>query len=239
MKQIENIFSKTKTKKESACPNPKIPIIIDTREKQSLITANLMEQKANIQHELLQIGDYLIQDTIIERKTFPDLIGSILNKRLFTQLQEIKKYPTYFLIIEGFNYNYKKFNIHENAIRGMLLSIATDHQVPIIYTKDSKDTANFLILTAKRYEKPKSKNAIRETKTQLTPEQQKQFILEGFPGIGPVAAKNLLGEFKSLNNIFNATEKQLEKTLKSKTITFLNLLNKQHEHHEDAQHSSL
>lgn len=45
-KQIENIFSKTKTSAiETKCPNLKIPIIIDTREKQSLITANLVEKK--------------------------------------------------------------------------------------------------------------------------------------------------------------------------------------------------
>jgi ERCC4-type nuclease len=226
MKQIENIFSKAKTSSSTIpCPNPKTPIIVDTREKQSLITANLIEQKANIQHELLQIGDYLINGTIIERKTFPDFTSSITDKRLFNQLKEMKKYPTQILILEGFNYDYKQFNIHENAIRGMLLSIATDYQVPIIYTKNGKDTAKFLILTAKRYEKQKPQNAIRQTKTQQTSELQKQFILEGFPGIGPTIAKNLLKEFKSLNNIFNATEKQLEKILnKNKIIKFFSLL---------------
>ena len=106
MKQIHNIFSKTKTKKENQCPNPKIPIIIDTREKQSLIAANLIEKKANIKFETLEIGDYLIQDTIIERKTYKDFIISIINKRLYTQLNEIKKYPKHFLILENFHYNY-------------------------------------------------------------------------------------------------------------------------------------
>ncbi|MCD4771394.1 hypothetical protein K8R30_03180 [archaeon] len=226
MKQIENIFSKTKTLSSTIpCPNPKTPIIIDTRERQSLITANLIEQKANIQHELLQIGDYLINDTIIERKTFPDFIGSMLDKRLHKQLLEIKKYSKHFLILENFHYNYNQFNVHENAIRGMLLSITTDYQVPIIYTKNEKDTARFLILTAKRYEKQKSQNAIRQIKTQQTSKLQKQFILEGFPGIGPTLAKNLLKEFKSLNNIFNATEKQLEKIFdKNKVVKFTSLL---------------
>lgn len=225
MKQIENIFSRKKLKRENACPNPNIPITIDTREKQSLITANLIEKKANVQHEQLEIGDYLIEDTIIERKTIQDFVGSILNKRLLDQLQEIKKYPKYFLIIEGFEYNYNKFNIHENAIRGMLLSIATDFQIPIIYTKNGKDTADFLIILAKKYEKPKIENAIRQTKTSKTIEKQKQFILEGFPGIGPVAAKNLLKEFESLSRIFNAKQEELEKILKSKTNDFLSILN--------------
>ena len=117
-KQIENIFSKLKkTPEKTKCPNSKIPIIVDTREKQSLISANLLEKKANIEFEKLEIGDYLIQDTIIERKTFSDFVGSMLNKRLIEQLINLKKYPKHFLIIEGFYYDYNKFNVHENAIR--------------------------------------------------------------------------------------------------------------------------
>ena len=230
MNPIENIFSKSPTiNKEIKCPNPKIPIIVDTREKQSLISANLLEKKANIKFEKLEIGDYLIQDTIIERKTFQDFISSTLDKRLQEQLINLKKYPKHFLIIEGFYYNYKhqKANIHENAIRGMLLSIATDFQVPVIYTESEEDTAKFLIILAKRYEKIKPQSAIRQTKTLKTTEEQKQFILEGFPGIGPVAAKQLIKEFPTLQSIFNASTEQLRtvtQLTEDKIETFLNLL---------------
>jgi len=225
-KQIENIFSESPTiNKIPTCPNPKVQIIIDTREKQSLIAANLIEKKANTKFEKLEIGDYLIQDTIIERKTFSDFVSSILNKRLLSQLKEIKKYPKYFLLLEGFDYDYEKFNVHENAIRGMLLSIAIDFQIPIIYTENEEDTANFLILTAKRYEKPRPETGLRQSKTLKTPEEQKQFILEGFPGIGPTAAKNLLDKFPTLQNIFNSTQEELEKILgKSKLQKFKQLL---------------
>jgi len=225
--QIENIFSKTKLQQEPTCPNPKIPIIIDTREKQSIISANLVEKKANIKYETLEIGDYLIENTIIERKTFTDFIGSMINKRLFDQIHEIKKYPKHFLLIEGFYYNYNKFNVHENAIRGMLLSIATDFQVPIIFTENEEDTAKFLILLAKRYEKPNTQNAIRQTKTLKTITQQKEFILEGFPEIGPVATQQLLENFSTLKQIFNATEEQLKKIGLSEIQIekFLELLN--------------
>ncbi len=222
MKQIENIFSKTKTKKEPICPNPKTPIIIDKREQQSLITANLIEQKANIKQELLQIGDYLINDTIIERKTYQDFIASITDKRLFTQIRQMKKYQTQYLLIEGFDFTYKS-RIHHNAIRGAILSITK--YIPIIYTENESDTAKFLIQIAKRQEKEVKGFSIRPTKSKLTIEKQKQFILEGFPGIGPIMAKNLLQKFGSLKNIFNATEEQLEKIFdKTKLERFIELL---------------
>lgn len=223
-KQIENIFSKTKTKKQSVCPNPKTPIIIDTREKQSLITANLTEQKANIKHELLEIGDYLINDTIIERKTYQDFAASITDKRLFNQLKEMKKYKTSILILEGFDFSYKS-RLHPNAIRGTILSITK--QVPIIYTENESDTAKFLIQIARRQEKTPQEFSTRQTKTYTTTEKQKQFILEGFPGVGPITAQNLLYKFSSLKNIFNATEKQLENILdKNQIHKFRNLLRK-------------
>jgi ERCC4-type nuclease len=227
-KQIANIFSKAKDKKEAKCPNPKIPIIIDTREKQSLIAATLIENKARIEYEKLEIGDYLIGDTIIERKTFSDFIGSMIDKRLTRQLKEIKKYPKHFLIIEGFYYNYEKFNIHKNAIKGMLLSLALDFQVPMIFTEDENDTSNFLILTAKRYEKPRPEFSIRPAKTQMTKEEQKRFILEGFPGIGPTTSKALLEIFPDLKRIFNATEEELtniKRLDKNKIKKFLEILN--------------
>lgn len=226
-KQIENIFSKKQIEKEPTCPNPKTPILVDTREKQSLISANLIEKKANIKYEQLEIGDYLIQDTIIERKTFSDFVSSMIDKRLTNQLKEIKKYQKHFLIIEGFNYNYNKFNVHENAIRGMLISIAMDFQVPTIFTEDEEDTAKFLILVAKKYENPKQKNSIRPSKTFKTSEEQKQFILEGFPGIGPAAAKNLLDKFPTLQKIFNTNKEELKEILdENKIEKFLELLNK-------------
>ncbi len=227
MKKIENIFSKRKIQKKITCPNPKIPIIVDTREKQSLISANLLNKKANIKYEKLDIGDYLIEDTIVERKTFQDFVNSMTNRRLLSQLQEIKKYSKHFLILEGFYYNYKDFNVHENAIKGMLLSIVTDFKIPIIYTEDGEDTASFLILLAKRYEKPKIENSIRQTKTFKTLEEQKQFILEGFPGVGPIAVKNLLEKFETLSNVFNATEDELKETKifsEDKMKKFLSLL---------------
>tara|TARA_Y100000310_G_scaffold286519_1_gene310796 strand:+ start:22639 stop:23337 length:699 start_codon:yes stop_codon:yes gene_type:complete len=211
MKKIDDIFAKSNLKnKKQKFLNQKIPIIIDTREKQSLIASNLSQKKANIKFEKLEIGDYLIKNTIIERKTFQDFVGSMINKRLVSQLKNLKTYSKYFLIIEGFDYKYSKFNVHENAIRGMLISIATDFQIPIIYTKDEEDTSNFLILTAKKYERSKINFSKRPSKTHSNISDQKKFILEGFPGVGPTISKNLLEKFKSLNNIFNVKKEDLE-----------------------------
>jgi ERCC4-type nuclease len=224
---FENIFSKSDTKINlPKCPNPKTKIIVDTREKQSLISSFLVNKKANFDFEKLDIGDYKIENIIFERKTFPDLIASIIDKRLTQQLSSLKKYEKQILIIEGFDYNYSKFKIHENAIRGALLSVAIDFNVPLIFTKNEEDTASFLIITAKKFEKPKAEYSIRQSKDSKTIEQQKKFILEGFPGIGPVAAKKLIEKFGSIKNIINAGEEELLQILGKKYDSFKDLLEK-------------
>ena len=94
MKQIENIFSKDKIINE--IPHPKISIIVDTCEKPSMISAELLEQNANIKFEKLEIADYLIGNVAIERKTFRDFISSMINKRLFKQSEELKNIQNIF-----------------------------------------------------------------------------------------------------------------------------------------------
>lgn len=215
---IANIFDK---KPEQ--PENKTPIIIDTREKQSLVAAHLLQKRANIKFEKLEIADYLINQIAVERKTYSDFISSIINKRLFTQLGEIKKYPRYFIIIEG---KETEHNLDKPA-KGMILSIITQYEIPILFTSNEEETADYLLLLAKKQDKPKQELGIRPSKTGLNTEEQKQFILEGFPGIGPTTAKQLLEKHKTLNKIFSLTEeelKQINKFDENKIKKFLKLL---------------
>ena len=253
-KQIHSIFSSTPPKPTT--PNPQTPIIIDTREKQSLVAAELLEQNANIKFEKLDIADYLINDIAIERKTFSDFVSSMIDKRILKQLKEIKKYPQHFLIIEGATSQRDKSNNNfqprkgwerlsfakehlgghpknnsqninpnlEKATKGLLLSIILNYQVPILYTKDQKDTAELLILLARKQTKQTPQSSLRFTKTLQTPEEQKQFILEGFPTIGPTTSKKLLEKFGSIKNIINAEEEELRKILGKNYETFKNLI---------------
>jgi Fanconi anemia group M protein len=191
-------------------------IIIDRREKNSLIIAELAEKNIDFELKQLTVADYLINNIAIERKTISDFITSMLNKRLIRQLQELKQYPKQILIIEGTDekelYNDSKFGPHPNAIRGMILSIILDFQIPIIFTKNYEDTAKFLILLKKRQEKKPKEISLNASRKARNIAEQQQFIIEGFPGIGPSTAKKLLKHFKNLKKVINASEKQLKKT---------------------------
>ena len=58
-----------------------------------------------------------------------------------------------------------------------------------------------------------------------TLKEQKQYVLEAFPGIGPITAKKLLKEFKTLSASLNASLEDIEKVIKGKAKSFKKILN--------------
>lgn len=217
MNQLYDIFLK-KNKKMKEKPK----ILIDYREKNSLVASELISLGLEIKFLELKIGDYLINNIAIERKTISDFISSMINKRLLNQLDELQQYEKKLLIIEGLDEQElysddSKEGVSSNAIRGFLLSILLKHKVPIIFTKNYEDTAKFIYLLAVKKETESSLNV---TKKSLNKKERLQFILEGFPGIGPKTARKLLEEFKTLKNISNASLEDLKKIIGKKAEIF-------------------
>lgn len=211
-----DIFSNKKIEEK------KTNIIADNREKNSLVISELINQNNRVKFEQLIIGDYLINDLVIERKTKSDLISSIIDKRIFNQLENLKKYPNYLLIIEENNF---QLTLSENVIRGFIISTVVKSKVPIIFTKNEKDTAKYLSILANK--KEKSSYSLRPSRNFLSSEKQAQYILEGFPNIGPIKAKELIKQFKSLKNISNASKEQLATILGKQSEEFYNLINQE------------
>jgi Fanconi anemia group M protein len=211
-----NIFSKKSAKSK---PSEKAKIMVDIHEKDSSILSELHELGAETEIKSLKVGDYLVSNVILERKTISDFISSIINKRLIKQLNELKTYKKRLLIIEG-DLEQSTSNFNPNAIRGMILSIELEMEIPIIFTKNIQDTSKFLIVLAK---KQKNTEFSFHSKKGLTRKQQLEYILQGFRGIGPSTSKKLLKKYKNLKTIFNLSQEDLEKEIGKKSRA-LNIL---------------
>jgi len=213
MKTIFNIFSK-KTLSAKTLVKPKV--LIDSREKNSLISSELVSLGIDVEFQTLKVGDYIVKGVVVERKTVSDFISSMISRRLLRQLEEMQQYQDKLLIVEGideqelYTDSENLVGMHPNSIRGFLLSILLNHKVPIIFTKNYEDTARFLSVLAKRKSKELPLNVGKKT---LNKKERMQFIIESFPGIGPKTSKKLLKEFKTIQNIINASEEELKKIL--------------------------
>lgn len=218
-----DIFSKTRKKEK----RKQVRIIADKREKNSLVISELINSGAELELKHLRVADFIIGKTAIERKTISDFLSSMISKRLTRQLEELKQYPSFLLIIEGIDErelypsNDNNKGIHPNAIRGFLLDILLKYKVPILLSKDYEDTAEFLLLLAK---KQKREISIRARKKARSKKEQLQYILEGFPGIGPKTSKKLLKKYKTIKNIINLNFEQLKKEIGKKAEIFFKLI---------------
>jgi len=186
-------------------------IIVDTREAE--ILRNLKESPAILEEKQLEVGDFILSERVgVERKRISDFLQSIIDQRIFHQLENLaSSYERPLLILEGNPETlFLERNIHENTIRGVLASIAIDYKIPIIWTQNSKETAAQLFWIANREQVLEKKElAIRSSKKAFSLQKQQEYLVAGLPGINSKRARKLLEKFKTPEKVFRATEKQL------------------------------
>lgn len=190
-------------------------VIIDYREKSSGIDKELVKRGIDIEYKQLDVADFIVGDIAIERKTKHDFINSMIDKRMLSQLTGLKdNFEKSLIILEGEENIYTIRNMHPNAIRGMLSAISIDYKIPIIPTRNHRDTAALIAIIAKRFEKKPKEISLLARKKPLTLKQMQQLIIECLPGVGPHLAKSLLKDFKSVKSIVNSSEKRMQKVEK-------------------------
>lgn len=189
-------------------------IIVDNREMRSNITRELFDLGIKIESENLEVGDYILSnDVCVERKTVKDFLSSLTDGRLFTQAENlIDNFQKPIIVIEGEEDIYSLRDIHPNAIKGALASLVIDFEIPVLNTKNQKETASILRVIAKREQEEREKSVkIRGEKSPLTDKGLKKYVVCGLPGIGPNIAENLLEHFGSIKDVVNASEEELVK----------------------------
>ena len=187
----------------------KVLIFVDTRE--DSIIEYFMQYDCLIQKKMLLYGDFVVSDrVVIEKKTVKDFIQSITDKRLFQQLKTMKdNFEKPILIIEGEEslYGY----LHPNIIRGALAAVTVDLGIPIIWTRDLADTAGLIFWIAKREQIDEKREVpLRNKKVPETIEEQQEYLVASLPNVSAVRSKALLKHFKSPQNVFNASVKELQ-----------------------------
>jgi ERCC4-related helicase len=187
-------------------------VYVDSREGNSGILKKLHDIGVDIKLKSLVTADFIISDRIgIERKTTKDFVNSLIDKRIFSQIKDLREnFEKPLIIIEGEEDIYSIRNIHPNAIKGMLAAITISYGIPIINTKNQKETAELIRVIALREQKPNIKEiGLRLEKKPTSTKDQQEFIIESLPSIGPVTAKNILKKLKSIDKIFSATQEEL------------------------------
>ncbi len=189
-------------------PTKKIRIIADYRERKII---ELLEKKnVEIVKINLPVGDFVCGDGSIgiERKSHSDLVSSIIDGRVFRQVDELlKNYSKVILIIEGFS----ERKINENALMAAIAFLSLKN-ISLIFTRNEKETANMIYWIAKKIQNENSKTSgFKVVKKKKNLKELQEQIVSSLPKVRGVLAKRLLKHFGSVENVFKASEHQLKK----------------------------
>ncbi|MDA1196830.1 MAG: DEAD/DEAH box helicase [Nanoarchaeota archaeon] len=189
-----------------------VKMYVDHREKGSAVIKQLIDKGVHVQLEQLSHADYLLSKNVgVEYKTAEDFVNSIIDGRLLDQLRMLKnQYTRPLVLIEGEDL-YSIRNIHPNAIRGMIVTIVVTYGIPILFSKYAEESASLLLLIAKREQSTdKSDFTPHATKRTGTLKEMQEYLVAALPGVGITLAKPLLTAFKSIKNLVNASEEELQ-----------------------------
>ncbi len=190
-----------------------LKVYADHREKTSPLIKELIDLDVDLKLEQLSSADFLLSSRVgVELKNKEDFVNSILDGRLLEQIKQLKdQFERPLLIIEGEQDIYSIRNVHPNAIRGMIATITISYGIPIIMTRDYKETAALFLVIAKREQDELGKDfSPHASRKPSSLKEQQEYIISSLPGVGINLAMPLLRTFKSVKNIVNADLKELE-----------------------------
>lgn len=216
-----------------ALPSPDV-VVLDDRERASALDKALQRACGFAPKiERLHAGDILVgRRILIERKAVPDFAASILDGRLFSQIAALRASPFYpLLMLEGEVTRENCGKITAAALRGAILSVSIDWQVPVLRSKSVDDTAQWISAMLTRQAKgddlpdwrrvtpngqrrPEGAVPLRPQRRKVPTSESLRLqtiqMLSQIDGMSESKAKNLLSHFGSFEAVLAATPKELE-----------------------------
>lgn len=193
-------------------PHPGLPraVVCDVHEPPAIAEA-IAARGIAVEVRKLQPADYVIGPVAVERKTVGDFASSLFNKRLFDQVDRLRKaYGQALLIVEGDLAELSEFQ-NPQAFYGALCHISLDRGVSVIPTPDMEHTAMLLATIHKRLEHDPSHYGLRHKPPMLDAREELLFVVQGLPLVGSALGDNLLDHFGTVRRVMRANERELRR----------------------------
>ncbi len=192
-----------------------IEIVADQREMDATIARELSKrEQIEIRLETLDVGDYVLSDrVVVERKSVADFVDSLVDgdRSVFEQVGAMARhYSRPIVVVEGDGL-YEQRDIHPNAIRGALSSLAVDFGASVLRTEGEDETKELLAVIAGREQETANREvSVHGEKQSKTIGEQQEYVVSSIAEIGPVTARSLLEEFGTVEAVMIASEDELQ-----------------------------
>ncbi len=221
-------------------------LIIDSRENSRLSKLVMQQAKAikvPCEKRWIEIGDYVFDNVCFEAKSTTDFLGSVMNKRLWTQLDNMDRhYETNVVIIYGdmqeaihnvIQHSPSKMPIATRSIMlnnkflGAIGRIVLDTDAKPFWVKSEEEAA--LIITAVSKMKPITRETIApQIFKRITTDDLRIDLLSSIKGVSIKKAKQMINQFGSIMEIGECSAYELQaiegigETLAKRIISTLN-----------------
>jgi len=187
-------------------------IVVDEREAPSGVPALLKGMGLQVEHRMLEVGDYVVSsDCAIERKEARDFFQSLYSHRLFDQvyhLSEAYEHPV--LIVEGDPTVFMNSMSRPRTFWGALVTLSFQYGLSLFFTLDTHQTADLIytLATRRRFVRPK-RPLVQKKPRAGTLEKSQLLMVSSLPGIGSKLADRALERFGTVRRIFFASVAEL------------------------------
>ncbi|GAB4327284.1 MAG: hypothetical protein Kow0069_34100 [Promethearchaeota archaeon] len=183
-------------------------VVCDDRER--AVASELEQYPVCVVVQRLDVADFLVSaELAVERKRGDDLVASILDDRLWDELERMRcSFEKPVLVVEQFDKAFSRGNVKPASVYGALGYVATRYGVPVVPTRDAKDTALLLYrLSVREHVRDDPPVRARSVPKRYSPSQRKAFLLEGLYDTGPTKARALLDHFGTVSAVIDALRK--------------------------------
>ncbi|HEU4603939.1 MAG TPA: ERCC4 domain-containing protein [Steroidobacteraceae bacterium] len=197
---------------EAASGVRKIPVVMDDREPRHIMTPVFASfDSVSLSVERLSVGDYLVDDfLLVERKTYSDLVCSIIDGRLFDQAVRLSQADRpAALVVEISAGQLQNTSMRWEALQGALVAITLFIGVPVWPSRSPEETVRTFLYAVRQHRAANLDALPRHARRPKRKAALQSYILQGLPGIGPKRAKALIERFGSVAAVFKADDAAL------------------------------
>lgn len=162
-----------------------------------------LEEEGNIDRYVIS------KRLVIERRTGCTLLQGIMDKTLFVSAVDMREdYEIPILILEGeVNYKYTQFS--PQAVRGALTSMMIEYGINVLSTANLEETEAIVTMIARQEQIGVPEISFVPKRKAVGIDDMQRRIIEMFPGIGRVKAREILQFFGSVKRFITSTPQEI------------------------------
>jgi Fanconi anemia group M protein len=189
-------------------------VICDNAEERSGIPQRLRDHGCAVDTRPLDAGDYLVSTAFaVERKAARDFVDSILNRKLYRQLDALAERHEYAaLLIEGDSWEGDR-RLPSRLLGELYHWISIRPNLSVIYSPSANLTALLLADLARREQLQPFPAPAPTPPAPTKPVRTARDVLLALPGVGPAGARKIAEGFTDIRSLANATEQELKQAV--------------------------